>query len=293
MAIALEQTNSNSVNNPGTSHTLTHTVGAGSLRYLLLLVMWEDDNNETLTPVWDAAGADQALTRIGTGYVTSDDAQTSAYGLVSPDVGTDKLITIGISPTLGAGGLGCTAFSLTGVDPDTPVRDEAGQSGGDFSVGTAALTGLTAGDWIAGGGSNENLFTAHWNASTITMTETLDAQQGASTLTSAYGVADSATEDIVVTYTGSDHAAMGAWAFIPGVGGAIDQEGFRWRDDDADEDEAAWLENQDVDASVAQETNVRLRVLLNATDDPSTAQFQLEYKETGDASTEYRKIELT
>jgi len=64
----------------------------------------------------------------------------------------------------------------------------------------------------------------------------------------------------------------------------IEQEGFRWRDDDGDEDGATWLQSQDAHITRAKETITRLRVLLNATNDPGAKQFQLEYrvKDSGD-----------
>ncbi len=70
----------------------------------------------------------------------------------------------------------------------------------------------------------------------------------------------------------------------------LEQEGFRWRNDDDSEASATWIENQDVDASIAKETNIRLRILVNATDDPDSTQYELQYKRTDDGAGEYRAI---
>lgn len=43
----------------------------------------------------------------------------------------------------------------------------------------------------------------------------------------------------------------------------VEQEGFRWRDDDNNEASATWLESQDTDITRAKNTNTRLRVLVN------------------------------
>lgn len=56
----------------------------------------------------------------------------------------------------------------------------------------------------------------------------------------------------------------------------LDQEGYRFRNDDGSETAATWKANQDADVSVAVETNFRLRTLVNGTGDPAASQFQLE-----------------
>jgi hypothetical protein len=68
------------------------------------------------------------------------------------------------------------------------------------------------------------------------------------------------------------------------------QEGFRWRNDDGTEIGASWRQNQDVDDSIGKNTNIRLRLVIDARGDPDAAQFQLEYKESSDPASEWRKV---
>lgn len=66
--------------------------------------------------------------------------------------------------------------------------------------------------------------------------------------------------------------------------GVIEQEGFRWRDDDGSETTATWLATQDTDITRAKSTNTRLRTLLNTKDsgsNPSSQQFKLQYQKNG------------
>lgn len=63
----------------------------------------------------------------------------------------------------------------------------------------------------------------------------------------------------------------------------LELEGFRFRADDGDEDAATWLANQDVDIQREIEDITRLRLLINATNDPPARQFQLEYARVSDA----------
>ena len=61
-----------------------------------------------------------------------------------------------------------------------------------------------------------------------------------------------------------------------------EQEGFRFRNDDGNETGATWLAAQDADISRDKNLNTRLRMLLNATADPASTQYQLEYKKSTD-----------
>lgn len=76
----------------------------------------------------------------------------------------------------------------------------------------------------------------------------------------------------------------------PSVGVSIQQEGFRWRDDDGTETTATWLASQDVNISRNKNVNTRLRMLINATGDPTTKQYQLEYRKVGD--TDWKAVPL-
>ena len=61
-----------------------------------------------------------------------------------------------------------------------------------------------------------------------------------------------------------------------------DQEGYRWRNDDGSESGATWAANQDA-ALTAPIGAKRLRVIVNATGDLATAQYQLEWKKSTDS----------
>ena len=73
---------------------------------------------------------------------------------------------------------------------------------------------------------------------------------------------------------------------------SLAQEGYRWRNDDGSESTATFRQLQDVDDSIAKEINVRLRTLIDATGDPASEQYQIEYKEDADPDIEYRKVSL-
>ena len=62
---------------------------------------------------------------------------------------------------------------------------------------------------------------------------------------------------------------------------SIDQEGFRFRNDDGDEANATWAADQDANLTAPLDTNLRLRMIRNANGDPGTAPFQIEYSSDG------------
>lgn len=72
--------------------------------------------------------------------------------------------------------------------------------------------------------------------------------------------------------------------------GLIEQEGYRFRDDDGSESAATWLASQDSNVTRATATNTRLRALLNATGNPPSQQYQLEFKKSSD--TTYKRVEV-
>ena len=72
-----------------------------------------------------------------------------------------------------------------------------------------------------------------------------------------------------------------------------EQEGYRWFDDDGDEDESTALAAQDTSITVAKQTTVRLRGLLNvSTGNPGSVVISVEWKKSGDPDSQYRLIPL-
>jgi len=76
------------------------------------------------------------------------------------------------------------------------------------------------------------------------------------------------------------------------VSSAIEQEGFRFRNDDGSESAATWKANQDVNINLAADTAFRLRFLLKATGNPDSidAQAEARVKPSGGAFGAWEKI---
>lgn len=98
-------------------------------------------------------------------------------------------------------------------------------------------------------------------------------------VTMGYKVAQAAgTIAIGGTIADSQDWEMILHAFEEQPPATLEQEGFRWRDDDGNETTATWLANQDTSITRAMGVNTRLRVLVNATNDPVSQGYRLEYR---------------
>jgi hypothetical protein len=71
-----------------------------------------------------------------------------------------------------------------------------------------------------------------------------------------------------------------AWA-ASGPAPSLEQEGFRFGIDEANEAGHTWSQNQDTDDSVSIGTSRLLRMLINATLDPASAAYTLRYQKNG------------
>jgi len=69
-----------------------------------------------------------------------------------------------------------------------------------------------------------------------------------------------------------------------------EQEGYRFRNDDGSESGATWKAAQDVAAETPKNTNIRIRVLSNATGDGAAATATLQFKRSDEAASEWRNV---
>jgi hypothetical protein len=87
----------------------------------------------------------------------------------------------------------------------------------------------------------------------------------------------------------------GSWliALLLDAGSTLEQNSFRWYDDDADPTTATALEAQDTDeGSRASETTTILRQQIQAVDDPDSTTFKLQWRVVGDPASEWEDVPL-
>jgi hypothetical protein len=202
----------------------------------------------------------------------------------------------------------------TGSTPTFTERYDPGGSGGIAYLADGPLT--TAGATGAKSHTNGNSGSGPWGAGLISIQAaaadiTLSpTQDGVHKL---FGTKQELQRNRTKTGKNSAHALSGTHPtlttpteqtlFIQGAGHALstvetsilltpilEQEGFRWRNDDNDEANATWRQNQDVDDSISKSVNIRLRLIVNATGDPTSKQYELQYKRTSDPATKWRTL---
>jgi hypothetical protein len=80
---------------------------------------------------------------------------------------------------------------------------------------------------------------------------------------------------------------IGAWEWSPP--GTLEQEGFRFAEDDGSESSASWIAAQDTNITRQLTTNTRLRIIINSTGNSSATNYRLEYQESGG---NWRKVDI-
>jgi hypothetical protein len=80
------------------------------------------------------------------------------------------------------------------------------------------------------------------------------------------------------------------FSLVPVAAVTREQDSFRFEDDDGTESGSTFLAAQNVDINRAAEKPFRLRQGVQYVGDPPTESVEVQYKENGDAATEWRKV---
>lgn len=241
--------------------TLINTPTATGLSFSLITHLNNNDGGNVGVYLWTATAASSGSSAI---TATNGDANVKARG-------------IDAFAYSGSAGLGNTG-SMIGDTPKVIPLTRANANSAVISV---------MGDWNA---VNDTSVTSSPAGGTVDTA--VNAVNGVEVLTSFvvdWGDQGAAGSDSygITNHTGTVRMS-GLAIEIKGAAATTEQEGFRWRDDDGDEDGATWLASQDTDISRQADTNTRLRTLLNTTGDAGAATYQLEYKK--DSESTYKKV---
>ena len=156
MAVALDATSQGTVSGAA-SLTISHTVGSGSNRYLLVAVICTNS-----TDYLAAGSCTYGGVSMGSPVVTKDAGASNTYtyvwGMVAPASGTANVV---ITPSSSAY-LDCLVMSFTGVDQATPVAATAKDSTTQTSPGPTLTIALPTNGLIA------DFFTARATGQTLT-----------------------------------------------------------------------------------------------------------------------------
>ena len=191
----------------------------------------------------------------------------------------DYTVSVSAAANMNAG-----IVQYSGIDGTSPLDGTATTNNGNSTalVGTG-LTAASAGSLLVFGlgfASGVSLNAA------AGMTRRINQADGGS-FDSAVGsneellVSSGATGDRTVTMGFNDDFVGIMAVFKASSAATLEQEGFRFRNDDGSETTATWRQTQDTDDSADENEAVRLRIIINGTGDPSAGQYKLQYREVG------------
>lgn len=259
----------------GTDLTITKPTGVVD-GHILTVVLYREAGAWTPPAGWTQWGSDQHNFRTPT-----NDMILSVYWKRASSEPANYVFALS-SSTFRVAAMAAWSGSISSGDPaDVSIVPNADNS---TSVATAkSITTVTA-DTMA------IAFHGNFNGSNVTVSTSGYTQATGGFLggceiwykaTAAIGATGDKAFGVSPTLAGADSATFHI-AIKPTATLSIDQEGFRFRNDDGSESAASWLANQDVNISQPALVNTRLRILVNATGDPASQRYKLRYRKVGD-----------
>jgi hypothetical protein len=299
MAISFAQTpaNASTTSDDGIAISTTNPVAVGN-RVLLLVAAYDDgDFNDPWSPS-SAISKSGGTATVGTFAVEANTCTREIYGgnpgshgtvLYSVEVTGAGTLELTFDPGTSGTDYVAVICEVTDVNFDAGAEDFSDLEGGstspyDSEDMTSAGAAMFIGVWLGEAGDSGTITPA------TGFTEIYEVESSVP-CSFIYKVVSSGTTDAVEwSAVASSSWDVSAAVFTEEVAYTIQQEGFRFYDDDADEGSNTPLANQDIDITIAPETPFLLRVLGNATGDRPTEQATLQYRKVGDAASEWETI---
>ena len=193
------------------------------------------------------------------------------------------------------------------VGPSETWRDNLTASVA-YSAGWSLIHGkivdgdvITDGEFYVNGVSDESVHIQNWNVSTMNDAFTFGANSLESSPTFDYaGIFSNirvrksglSADWIATEYNNQKNDGTFMHVDLGRESAFMDQEAFRWRNDDGSEATATWIDSQDVNITDTKQENKRLRIITNITvRDPDTLTSTLQYRRVGDPDVSWRDVE--
>lgn len=200
------------------------------------------------------------------------------------------------------------AFNITGGSSHTITFTATGGFSGVFLMCIEEWSGLTTTDPLDKVAENSDQNTSVAGVTTATLSQAdelisqlvvtrtvkaitttgytefqVDGAIVAGTLSSGYQiVASTSAVSAAGSWTGSETYSANLATF-KATTLAVEQEGYRFRNDDGSESSATWIAAQDTPITAPKATNTRLRILTDTNNvDSPTRRLKLQYRKVGD-----------
>ena len=258
--------------------TWSHTIGSGSNR-LLVVGVTNNSNTGTVSVTYDSA----SMTEWSHYHAVNSDSNPFLTFFYMKEANLPSSGAHDIVVTYGGGTSVVTAgaISFAGVDQTTPLQNKnEGTNGAGLS---ATITSST--DNMAVLFSGCGTFPGTLGGGGSPTERVRQEYDGSNYMNNIVGVTAAGAASVAITYTdvSDTYTWIGADVVSASVATTLDQEGFRFRNDDGDETSATWLASQDANVTAPLDTNTRIRFVLDGVGDPDATQFQLEAKLSTDS----------
>lgn len=203
-----------------------------------------------------------------------------------------------ITPTAGSTGICAQMMAFTGVDNTTPIDATTTTATGDSTNSDpAAITTVTDEALTIVSSTNDTEqgvatavpsgYTAHPNGSVVTT----GGGNGAGLFTAYRSslISPAGSENPGTFTMSTEQWVCTTIALRPGVAFTREQDSFRFYEDGT-ESGAVAIDTQNTDVTRARETITQLRVGAQMVGDAPAESGELQYKETSDAASEWRKV---
>jgi len=202
-----------------------------------------------------------------------------------------------ITPSFGSTGICGKMLAFTGVDTTTPIDvttvtatgDSTNADPGSIDYLDAGATIVVSAVWDSAGGDFTSVPSGYTDPDTLGDIVANGGGNGGS-LACAYDLTPAADPENPPAFTsGTEQWVCTTVALRPAVAYTTEQDSFRFYDDGTESGSTA-LEAQNVDLGIGKETTFHLRVGGQMTGDAPAISAELQYKETSDAASEWRKV---
>ena len=173
---------------------------------------------------------------------------------------------------------GTVATDVVAGTPATGSSANANSPSASWSWGTVDVLALAvAGLWGGSSSATVTVYPSNYTDGSITLGGGTGSSVAHYVTTARRTILGASSPEDPGSFTNTNVAWV-ANTIVIKQGAAYELEGYRWRNDDGDEDDATWAEDQDTPASVAKETTIRLRMLTDVEGDPPARALKLQYR---------------
>ena len=290
MAIAFRSATEAGTAVAATTQVINVPAGVVADDLLLLFIGTADGDTGSVSPSGTWQGP--IVNNLNTGGAAPSPPGMSVYWRIAASEPASYTIT-----DTESSGIAGQMLAFSGVDTTTPIDVTTTTAQGDSTNADppsidyldAGAAIVVAAFWDSAGGDYTAVPSGYTSPDTLGAIVGTGGGNGLS-LATAYDLTPAADPENPPAFTSStEQWGAVTVALRPAVAYTTEQDSFRFYDDGTESGSTA-LEAQNIDLSIARETTFHVRVGGQMTGDAPAISAELQYKETADAASEWRKV---